>query len=276
MKELYTPIKARIEKIIDETPNIKTFFLRPETPVKFLAGQFIQLTVPGVGESPFTPSSSPKIEETMEVTVMRVGAVTNILHGLKSGSIVGVRGPLGKNYPLEKFYGKEVHLIGGGVGMAPLRSLLLALLSEVDKFKKIVLNYGAKTPGDIVYKNQFQEWKKYKNVDISICVDTALPQDNWQGITGVVTCLLEKPLLKVSDISNSVAVVCGPPVMMKFTTLKLLKLGYKPENIYLSMEKNMSCAVGKCGHCSIGPYFVCKDGPVFTYNEISNQLEIWD
>jgi NAD(P)H-flavin reductase len=276
MKGCYTPIKAKIEKIVDETPNIKTFFLRPETPIRFLAGQFIQLTVPGVGESPFTPSSSPKIEETMEVTVMRVGAVTNVLHNLKVGDVVGIRGPFGKNYPLEKFYGKEVHLIGGGVGMAPLRSLLLALISEIDKFKKIILNYGAKTIRDIVYKNQFQEWRKYKNVEISLCVDSVSPAEKWDGVVGVVTCLLEKPLLKVSDISNTVAVVCGPPIMMKFTTLKLLNLGYKPENIYLSMEKNMSCAVGKCGHCAIGPYFVCKDGPVFTYNQISNQFEIWD
>ncbi len=148
----YIPIEAKIEKVITETQNIKTFVLRPKEPFSFETGQFIQLTVPGFGESPFTPSSSPFVKETFDVTVMRVGKVTEKLHSMKEGDVVGIRGPFGKGYPVEKFYHKEVLIIGGGVGIAPLRSLLLTLIEQINKFKKVILCYGAKTPEDIVYK----------------------------------------------------------------------------------------------------------------------------
>lgn len=275
MNECYQPIKGKIERIIDETPNIKTFVIRPQTPIKFLAGQFIELTLPGVGEAPFTPSSSPHVEDTLEITIMRAGVVTNLLHAATVGATVGIRGPFGKSYPMDKFFGKEIQLIGGGVGMAPLRSLLLALMAEVNKFKRVVLKYGAKTPADIVYKGQFKEWRKMKGLEISSCVDSAKLCDNWDDRVGVVTCLLEDSVKEKEDKSLTIAVVCGPPIMMKFATLKLLEQNHKPENIYLSMEKNMSCGLGKCGHCAVGQYFVCKDGPVFTYAQLKDHPELW-
>ena len=275
MNGCYQPIKSKIEKIIDETPNIKTFVIRPQQPIKFSAGQFIELTLPGIGEAPFTPSSSPQVEDTLEVTVMRAGVVTNSLHAASVGATVGIRGPFGKRYPLDEFFGKEIHLIGGGVGMAPLRSLLLALMSEISNFKKIILNYGAKTPADIVYKDQFKEWRKIKGLEISFCVDNASPYDNWADKVGVVTCLLDDLSKGKEDKSSIISVVCGPPIMMKFATLKILEQNYKPENIYLSMEKNMSCGLGKCGHCAVGQYFVCKDGPVFTYAQLKDHPELW-
>ncbi len=268
----YIPIEAKIEKVITETQNIKTFVLRPKEPFSFETGQFIQLTVPGFGESPFTPSSSPFVKETFDVTVMRVGKVTEKLHSMKEGDVVGIRGPFGKGYPVEKFYHKEVLIIGGGVGIAPLRSLLLTLIEQINKFKKVILCYGAKTPEDIVYKPFFPEWKKIRGLEILRSVDKCGPHEKWDETTGVVTCLLDK--CKV-DINNSVAIVCGPPIMMKFTALKLNDMKFKPENIYLSMERNMSCGIGKCGHCAIGPYFVCKDGPVFTYDQLKNEHDIW-
>jgi len=271
MKSPYSPIKAKIEKVTGETSGIKTFTFKPEEEISFATGQFVEITVPGVGEAPFTPSSSPYEKEIIDVTIMNTGEVTNKLHQMKAGETVGIRGPYGKGYPLDKMYGKEVLILGGGVGMAPLRSFLLSLLNEADKFKRIILCYGAKTPDDIVYKTQFEDWIKDKNLEVHRSVDKA--DKTWEEIEGVVTVLLDKISV---DLDNSVAVVCGPPIMMKFGTLRLLDLNHKPENIYLSMEKNMSCGVGKCGHCALGKFYVCQDGPVFTYDLISDIPEIWD
>lgn len=266
----YLPVEAKVEKIIDETSNIKTFVLKPSRKIKFETGQFVQLTIPGIGEAPFTPSSSPSQIEKIELTVMNVGLLTGKLHDMREGEIAGIRGPYGRGYPLDDFYNKEVLILGGGVGMAPLRSLLLALLENAGKFRRIVLCYGARTPEDIVYKYAFPEWKKKKKLEILRSVDKAAP--GWEETEGLVTVLLDKIEM---DLRNSVAVVCGPPIMMKFGTLKLLDLEYQPKNIYLSMEKNMSCGLGKCGHCALGKYYVCKDGPVFRYDMIKDIPDIW-
>lgn len=268
----YQPIKAKIEKVIDETPNIKTFVLRPETPIGFKTGQFIELGIAGIGEAPFTPSSSPLIKETMDVTVMRVGLLTERIHQLKEGEIVNIRGPYGNGYPVEKFYNRDILIVGGGVGLAPLRSLLLTLLSKVERFKKIILCYGARTPEDVLYKYLFPEWFKTKGLEVLRSVDRCR-EGTWNETVGLVTVLLDK--ISIEPVNDVISVVCGPPIMMKFVTLRLFEKGYKPENIYLSMERNMSCGIGKCGHCAIGPYFVCKDGPVFTYEQLKNEPEIW-
>jgi NAD(P)H-flavin reductase len=269
----YRAIPATLENSIIETSNITTFTFRPEEPIPFKAGQFIELSIPGLGEAPFTPSSSPAVTETMDVTIMRVGAVTERIHALTNGAKVGIRGPLGKPYPLEKFYDKEVLIVGGGVGLAPLRALFFALAEEMKRYKKIILRYGARSPADIVYREEVERAWGHKEVDLMLSVDKG--DDSWKGSVGVVTTILEKNKLSVK-IANSVAVVCGPPIMMKFATLKLLELGYPPDSIYLSMEKNMSCGIGKCGHCRIGTFYACKDGPVFTYDQIKNESRIWD
>jgi NAD(P)H-flavin reductase len=263
MSKVFTPIKAKILEIIDETPTIKTFVLKPEEEFNFLAGQFAALTCFGIGEGFFTPSSSPYDKEKVEFTIMRVGRVTNGLFNLKKGEFVGLRGPFGKPYPLDKFEGREVFIVGGGVGMAPLRSLFLAILHNLPKYKKVYIRYGARTPKDLVYKNSLFEWQKIENVDVELTVDVG--DETWQGKVGVVTILLDEI---PCDVNTACAVVCGPPLMMKFTLQKLLEKGFQEENIYLSMEKNMSCAVGMCGHCRMGKYFICQDGPVLTYKEI--------
>ncbi len=265
MSELFKPIKAKILDIIDETPTIKTFVLEPEREFNFLAGQFAALTCFGIGEGFFTPSSSPYEKSKLEFTIMRVGRVTNGLFNLKKGDYVGLRGPFGKPYPLEKFEGREVFIVGGGVGMAPLRSLFLALLHDLSKYKKVYIRYGARTPKDLVYKNSLFEWQKMEKVDLELTVDVG--DESWQGKVGVVTILLDEI---PCDVNTACAVVCGPPLMMKFTLQKLLEKNFKEENIYLSMEKNMSCAVGMCGHCRLGRYFVCKDGPVLTWQQIKD------
>ncbi|MEO0091703.1 MAG: FAD/NAD(P)-binding protein [candidate division WOR-3 bacterium] len=266
MRNPFQPFPAIITDIIDETPTIKTFVLDLKNKdFSFSAGQFVELTVPGVGEAPFTPSSSPYDKLKLEMTIMRVGKVTSALFDLPVGSVVGIRGPFGKRYPLEEFENREVLILGGGVGLAPLRSLFLALMQNAKKYKKILIRYGARTPQDIVYKRQIPEWKSWKEADIKLTVDVG--DENWKGKVGVVTVLLDEPL---GDVKNMVAVVCGPPIMMKFGTIKLLEKGFNEKNIYLSMEKNMSCGLGQCGHCRCGKYFVCKDGPVLTWEQIKD------
>jgi NAD(P)H-flavin reductase len=264
MNNPYQPIPAQILDIIDETPTIKTFILKPKPTIRFEAGQFVELTVPGIGEAPFTPSSSPFANETIEMTIMKVGRVTTGLFNLKPGDWVGLRGPYGQPYPLEKFENKEVFIVGGGVGLAPLRSLFLALVSR-KKYKKIYIRYGARTPQDIVYKNLLAKWKTWKGIDVLLTVDVG--DKTWKGKVGVVTVILDKIPV---DFANSVAVVCGPPIMMKFVTQRLLQAGFADKDIYLSMEKNMSCGLGQCGHCRVGPYFTCKDGPVLTWEQIKD------
>ena len=270
-KNFYQPIEAVVEDIIEETPAIKTLVLRPKSDFFFQTGQFIEMTVPGLGEAPFTPSSDPGIKEKIDVTIMNVGRVTSKLHNMNKGETVGMRGPYGKGYSLDDFKGKDILIVGGGVGLAPLRSLLFSLFSSIDNYNKVVLRYGARTPSDIVYKNAFPSWAKKKKVDVVTTVDVG--DSTWKGNVGLVTTILKD--LPV-NLKKAVSVVCGPPIMMKFVTLKLLDLGFKPQDIYLSMEKNMSCGLGKCGHCRIGKYYACKDGPVFTYEQLKDVHDIWD
>jgi len=267
---IYKPLMAKLVEVIDESPLIKTFVLIPEKEFSFGTGQFIELSVDGIGEAPFTPSSSPHIKDKLEVTVMKTGYVTEIMHNLKPGAYMGIRGPYGRGYPVERFFGKEVIILGGGCGLAPIRSLLYALEHIKDKLEKVILCYGSKTPADCVYKplfnrlNNTEKFEAYRTVDRS--------DDEWDGPVGLATTLLNQ--IKF-DLKKSLAVVCGPPVMMKFGTIKFLEMGFREDEIYLSMEKNMSCGLGKCGHCMMGEYFVCKDGPVFTYNEIKDTPNIW-
>lgn len=271
-QNLYQPINSEIIDIIDESPTIKSFVVVPEQDFKFETGQFVELTLPGVGEAPFTPSSSPAVTDKMEITIMKAGRVTALLHECEKGQKVGIRGPYGRGYPVDDYAGKEVYIVGGGVGLAPIRSLFLTLVDRISDFKSVVCRFGARTPADFIYKNTlFDSWQKIDGVNIKLTVDQADGQ--WSDNVGVVTTILSPDDV---DIKNSVGVVCGPPIMMKFATLKLLEFGFGPEQIYLSMEKNMSCGFGKCGHCMLGQYYVCKDGPVFTYDQIKNHPNIWD
>ena len=265
MENPYKPKEAVIEEIIEETPSIETFRLKPKEEFEFKAGQFIELTVPGIGEAPFTPSSSPYIRHTFDVTVMEVGKVTGALHRMKKGEVVGIRGPYGYPYPLDKFFDKEILIVGGGVGLAPLRSLLLALFHNIERLKKIVLKYGARTPSDIMYKKEIESWREHLKTEVVLTVDRGDP--SWKGNVGLITSILGKAGV---NVKNAISIVCGPPTMMKFVTMKLIDLGFKDSDIYLSMERNMSCGVGMCFHCRLGKYYVCKDGPVFTWEQVKD------
>lgn len=260
-----------LEDTIVETPTIKTFVLRPREDFEFKTGQFVELTLPGIGEAPFTPSSNPDTKDKLDITIMNVGKVTALLHTIRQNTSLGIRGPYGKGYPLENFAGKDILIVGGGVGLAPLRSLLFSLFAQINKYSKVVLRYGARTPQDILYKEQLLQWSKHPKLNVVTTVDVG--DATWKGNVGLVTTILKD--LPV-DLKMAVAIVCGPPIMMKFTTFKLLELGFKPEDIYLSMEKNMSCGLGKCGHCRLGRFYVCKDGPVLTFDKIKDLADIWE
>ncbi len=271
-KSPYSFIEADILNVVTETSNIKTFTFKPREPIPFKAGQFMDVSVPGIGEAPFTPSSNHNISDKLDFTIMNVGRVTKLLHEMEKGKAVGLRGPYGTAYPINEWKNKEVFIVGGGVGLAPLRALLYALFNNVSDYKKIILKYGARTSKDIVYLNEIETWKRRAaNVDIGITVD--IGDGSWKGNVGLVTTVLKDSGV---DINNAVGIVCGPPIMMKFVTFKLLDMGFKDSQIYLSMEKNMSCGIGKCGHCRVGPYYACKDGPVFTYDKLKELPNIWD
>lgn len=269
-KNIYKPLKARLTEVIEESPLIKTFVLIPDEEFIFKTGQFIELSVDGIGEAPFTPSSSPLITDRLEVTVMKTGFVTDYMHNLEPGVYMGIRGPYGRGYPVDSYYGKEVLILGGGCGLAPIRSLLYALEHVKDKLERVILCYGSKTPSDCIYKPLFNRLNNTEKFEAYRTVDKA--DEDWTESVGVVTTLLNKIRI---NIKNSIAVVCGPPIMMKFGTIRLLEMGYRDDQIYLSMEKNMSCGLGKCGHCMMGEYFVCKDGPVFTFKELKDTPDIW-
>lgn len=268
---IYRPIETEVIDVVTETPTIKTIRFKPKEKITFETGQFIELTIPGVGEAPFTPSSGPSVKDMIEVTVMKVGKVTEKIHELKKADIVGLRGPFGKGYPLDIFKGREILIVGGGCGFAPIRSLVYELFDRSGEFKKLFFRGGCKTPKELLYKDEFKEWANRKDLNLRLTVDVG--DSEWKGHVGLVTTILDNIEM---DYKSGIAVVCGPPIMMKFVTLKLLDIGFKDENMYLSMEKNMSCGIGKCGHCRLGTYYVCKDGPVFTYAKIKNFHNIWD
>ncbi|MFO7935317.1 MAG: FAD/NAD(P)-binding protein [Bacteroidales bacterium] len=269
-ENIYKPIPATVDRVIQESPTIKTVGMIPEQEFPFRTGEFIEVTLPGIGEAPFTPSSSPLETKRLEITVMKAGYVTSRIHQLEKGDVVGIRGPFGRGYPMDKMYGKEIIILGGGCGFAPIRSLLYNLMAEKDKFRKVTLCYGSKTPEECIYKPFVDELRGIDKFDVFRSVDK--PDQSWNEAVGVVTTLLDD--LKM-DIPNSIAVIVGPPIMMKFGTQKIQEMGFPDTEIYLSMEKNMSCGLGKCGHCMMGKYFVCKDGPVFSYEEIKDQPDIW-
>ena len=263
---------AHLSSVIDETPTIKTFCFDLDKPLEFRAGQFVQLGVPGVGEGPFTPSSSPLDPKHLEVTVLRTGRVTERLHEMAEGAKCLLRGPYGKGYPVEKLEGKDVLIVGGGVGLAPLRALIYKLLSMTDRLKKVVIKNGAREMAELLFRRQYDEWVARDKVSVEVTIDR--PEPGWNGKVGVVTTLLEDIGSEV-DISNAYAFSCGPGIMLKFVTQTLLEKGFTPEQIYLSMNRRMSCGIGKCGRCNIGPYYLCKDGPDICYAKIKDYPNVF-
>jgi len=266
----YVPRPAKLVEVIDETPTIKTLIVEPDEPLAFRAGQFVQLTIPGVGEAPFTPSSSPSQPERIAVTILRTGTLTDRFHECSVGQTLGLRGPFGKGYPIDKAEGKEILVVGGGVGLAPLRALILAMLERMKKVKRMSIKYGARCAEELLFRDQFDQWTKHGKVDFTCTIDN--PQKGWSGNTGVVTTLLRSVDV---DKPNTYVFVCGPSIMLKFVTLALEEEGFSADQIYLSMNRRMSCGMGLCGRCNIGPYYLCKDGPDMNYALIKDYPNVF-
>jgi len=266
----YIPQAAELVEVIDETPTIKTLVVAPAEPMPFKAGQFVQLTLPGEGEAPFTPSSSPHEPDRIAITILRTGEITDRLHACRVGDTLGIRGPFGKGYPLDKVRGKQVLVVGGGVGLAPLRALILALQAELDGIERMSIKYGARCVEELLYSDQHEKWTDHAKVDFTCTIDN--PQAGWDGRTGVVTTLLKD--LDI-DRANAMVFCCGPSIMLKFTTFTLLEEGFSPDQIFLSMNRRMSCGMGLCGRCNIGPYYLCKDGPDMEYSLIKDYPNVF-
>ncbi len=267
---VYLPHIAIIEKIIEETPTIRTFHFnfkdeKLKKEFTFESGQFAELSIFGIGEATFCISSIPTRSDRLECAINRVGKVTNALHRLSIGAEIGFRGPYGNSFPLDFLQGKNLVFVGGGIGLAPLRSLIWNVFDNRDKYGKIDIIYGARSPADLCFKYDLDAWEKDKTVNMVTTVDKG--DESWTGRQGFVPQVLEQV---APSASNAVAIVCGPPIMIRFTFPVLEKLGFNPEQMVTTLEKRMKCGIGKCGRCNIGNLYVCRDGPVFTYAQIKN------
>jgi len=266
MGNAYLPIPVKVGSIFTESEDrmLKTLDLlflnkEDEENFKFMPGQFCEISVWGKGEAPFGIASSPTERGFLRFTVNRAGVVTTALQYLKEGDELGIRGPLGNEYPVDSFRGKNVVIIGGGFAFTTLRALIKYLLASRKDFKDITIIYGARNPGMLLYKDELKEWERRRDLKVYITVDEG--SEAWQGLVGFVPTIVEK---KAPNPEDAFAVICGPPIMIKFTLPKLTSLGFSPKRIYTSLEMRMKCGIGMCGRCNIGKLYVCRDGPVFS------------
>lgn len=274
MQNPYLPYPVRIDEIITETEdrNLKTFkfvFLNPDDAQKFAyqSGQFAELSVTGKGEIPIGIASSPTEKGFTKFTVNKVGLVSSFLHSMKVGDIMGIRGPMGHPYPWDVLKGKNVVIIGGGFAFTTLRSSIVYMLDPANrsKFKDINVIYGARSPGMLLYRDELAAWEKRDDIRMHITVDAA-NDPNWKYNVGFVPTITEKKAPAAEP--DTYAIICGPPIMIKFTQPVLDKLGYGHDHIIMSLENRMKCGIGMCGRCNVGKDFVCKDGPVFTLAQL--------
>jgi len=263
-----------VRELSKETLDTFTLKLAPEASANgssFRPGQFSMLWVFGVGELPISISGNPAEHEQLVYTVRSVGQATNALVKQSIGSGVGVRGPFGTGWPVEAARGHDVIVVAGGIGLAPLRPVIYEVLHHRQDYGRLVVLYGARSPRDLLYRKELSSWAKQRDTQVLVTVDYG--GLSWRGHVGVVTTLFKYARLKPA---NSVAMVCGPEIMMRFVARELQSYGLSRKDIYLSMERNMKCAVGFCGHCQYGPHFICKDGPVFTYEQMKPLLEKYE
>ncbi len=266
------PAAWRVASTRPETHDTYTMELEPAekgAPYSFLPGQFNMLYAPGVGEAALSMSGTAGPTDRVVHTVRAVGRVTRTLQRLQRGDALGLRGPFGTPWPVDEAHGHDVLIVAGGIGLAPLRPALRRILAERDRFGRVTLLFGARTPADILFAREIETWRGRFDVDVAVTVDRA--GAGWHGSVGVVTTLVPRANF---DPANTTAFVCGPEIMMHFAQRDLARRGVPDDHVWISMERNMRCGVGFCGHCQFGPYFVCKDGPVFRYDRVAALLGV--
>lgn len=270
-ESIYMPTPARITHV-EQFTELEKFF-RIELPSGFeldnKPGQFVEVSILGIGEAPISICSSPSSSgRTFELCVRRVGKLTEAIHRMRPGSMIGIRGPFGRPFPMEKFRGKDMLLMAGGLGLAPLRSVINEVLDNRGQFGRVIIMYGTRSPQEILFANEIKEWEARADIEFLMTVDRPTPE--WTGNAGVITTLLPKV-----DFSgrNMVAVVIGPPIMYKFAVRDIRARGVADGNIWMSFERQMKCAVGKCGHCQMHHIYTCQDGPSFSYLEVKDLEE---
>jgi NAD(P)H-flavin reductase len=269
-KNIYLPYLATVTEVVDETPDVRTLKLvfqdeQLRENFTFRAGQFAEYSAFGAGESTFCIASSPTRKGYIECCFRAVGRVTEELRRLEVGDSMGVRGPYGNSFPIEEFYGRNLVFVTGGIALPPLRTLIWNCLDLRDKFGDITIVYGARSEADLVYKRELKEWEERSDVRLVKTVDPGGNGPTWDGKVGFVPTVLEEA---APSAENSIALVCGPPIMIKFTLPVLEKLGFSDEKVYTTLENRMKCGLGKCGRCNVGNVYVCKDGPVFTAKQV--------
>jgi NAD(P)H-flavin reductase len=269
--QTHTVVISAIEQEIDGVATYDLTFCdeAARSAFRFAPGQFNMLYLPGAGEIAISISDDPQRTESCAHTIRVAGNVTRTLAKMKIGQTLGLRGPFGKSWPMAQCVGRDVVLVTGGIGLAPLRPVICTLLNDRRQFGRLNLLYGARSPASLLYSREYDDWS-HRGLMIQSTVDRSSP--DWRGNVGVVTTLLEQ--LRTFDPNNSILLCCGPEVMMRFTVMTALSRGISPEQIWLSMERNMQCAVGFCGHCQLGPTFICKDGPIFRYDRISHFMDV--
>ncbi len=265
---LQLPKEAVVIGTKDHASDIRAFRLRLKDGERldFRSGQFNMLGMPGFGEAPFAFSCPPQADGSFEHTIRAVGRLTKALMKVKPGDTLHIRGPFGTAWPLEGVKGKDLLVVAGGVGMIPLRPFLMEVFDRRADYGKLVILFGARTPGELVYSKEFDSWRSQPDTSLLLTVDEVPAGEKWNGRTGVVTVLFSDMDIEPDDAA---VLTCGPPIMMRFVARGLVLRRFSPARMYVSLERRMKCGTGHCGHCQIGPKFVCKDGPVFRYEEVS-------
>ena len=270
MRDPYVPSIVEIVNVKRQTVDVKTYtvrFAKEQERKKFrvMPGQFVMISIPGLGEAPFSLSSVPEKTDSFDTTIRTVGNVTSVLSRYSVGARLGVRGPYGRPWPLKEAKGKDVLLVAGGIGLAPLRPVIQTIQKNRRVYRNFEILYGARTPSDQVFTDEYEEWRRTARTSLSLTVDSVPTGVTWPHKTGVVTGLFED--METSP-ENSIVMTCGPEIMMRFVVRGLLARNFRKDQIYVSLERRMKCGMGHCGHCQIGEKFVCRDGPVFTYLEL--------
>jgi len=262
---IYQPWPAKLVRVepIAEREKLFEFRLREGRELGHKPGQFVEISLFGIGEMPISISSSPTRNGSFQLAVRNVGSVTNVLHGLAEGSTVGIRGPFGNGFPIEDLKGKDILIVAGGIGLFPLRSLISYMLDKRNDFGRLMILSGSRTPQERMFVKDLEEWQKREDIEVLETVDRG--DEKWTGNVGVVTTLFPKVDI---EPQNTFAITVGPPVMYKFVVAECKKKGIADEQILMSLERRMKCGVGKCGHCQINGVYVCQEGPVFTYADI--------